>query len=95
VCLGMHLLMDCLGLLISNTPGAVDDATADVAMYLMLGAFRRSWIPELAIREGRWKGKTGILPSQSMTPELLLTKHPQLSATTRKTNSSASSVWVE
>jgi len=50
-----------LGILVSNTPGAVDDATADVGMYLMLGAFRQSWVPSLAIRKGEWRGKTGTL----------------------------------
>jgi glyoxylate reductase len=44
------------GIAVSNTPGAVDAATANVAMMLMLGALRRSWVAEAALREGRWRG---------------------------------------
>ncbi|KAI0598378.1 D-isomer specific 2-hydroxyacid dehydrogenase [Biscogniauxia sp. FL1348] len=41
---------------VSATPGAVDDATADIAMLLMLGALRQVQAPLTALREGRWKG---------------------------------------
>ncbi|KAI9797641.1 MAG: hypothetical protein M1835_007389 [Candelina submexicana] len=41
---------------VSNTPVAVDAATADVAMMLLLGALRRSWIPESSLRAGNWRG---------------------------------------
>jgi glyoxylate reductase len=48
------------GIFISNTPIAVDDATADVGIFLMLGALRQAMIPLTAIREGKWRGKTPI-----------------------------------
>lgn len=40
----------------SSTPIAVNDATADVAMFLMLGALRRITIPFTAVRKGEWRG---------------------------------------
>ena len=48
------------GIFISSTPIAVDDATADVSIFLMLGALRHAMIPLTAIREGKWRGKTPI-----------------------------------
>ena len=48
------------GLKISSTPIAVDDATADVGIFLMLGALRLAWVPLIAIREGKWRGKTQL-----------------------------------
>ncbi|KAI9717010.1 MAG: hypothetical protein M1812_004945 [Candelaria pacifica] len=41
---------------VSNTPLAVDAATANIAMMLLLGALRRSWIPESSLRAGKWRG---------------------------------------
>jgi len=48
------------GLKISSTPIAVDDATADVGVFLLLGALRQAWIPLKAIKEGQWRGNTPI-----------------------------------
>ncbi|KAL2358906.1 D-isomer specific 2-hydroxyacid dehydrogenase [Cryomyces antarcticus] len=45
------------GILVSSTPVAVNDATADVAIFLMLGALRRITIPFTAVRKGDWRGK--------------------------------------
>jgi lactate dehydrogenase-like 2-hydroxyacid dehydrogenase len=45
---------------ISSTPIAVDDATADIAIFLMLGALRQVTIPMTAIRDGKFRGKTPI-----------------------------------
>ncbi len=45
------------GIAISSTPIAVDDATADVAIFLMLGALRQITIPMTAIRDGLWEGE--------------------------------------
>lgn len=42
--------------LVSNTPGAVTDATADVAMTLMLMSARRAAEGERMVRAGQWKG---------------------------------------
>src|SRR5436305_15199070 len=44
----------------SSTPIAVNDATADVGIFLMLGALRQATIPLMAIREGKWRGETPI-----------------------------------
>ncbi|KAF2087096.1 hypothetical protein K490DRAFT_65961 [Saccharata proteae CBS 121410] len=44
------------GISVSNTPIAVNDATADMAMWLMLGALRRISIPSHSVRIGEWRG---------------------------------------
>lgn len=44
----------------SSTPIAVDNATADVGIFLLLGALRQATIPLMAIRDGKWRGETPI-----------------------------------
>ena len=44
------------GITVTNTPGAVTDATADIAMTLMLMTARRAGEGERMLRAGRWKG---------------------------------------
>lgn len=44
------------GVHVTNTPGAVTDATADIAMTLMLMSARRAGEGERLVRAGRWKG---------------------------------------
>jgi hydroxypyruvate reductase len=44
------------GLRVSNTPGAVTDATADTAMTLMLMTCRRAGEGERMVRAGAWEG---------------------------------------
>ena len=44
------------GIAVSNTPGAVTDATADIAMSLMLMSARRAGEGERSVRSGAWKG---------------------------------------
>ncbi len=44
------------GVSVSNTPGAVTDATADIAMTLMLMACRRAGEAERLVRSGQWEG---------------------------------------
>ena len=44
------------GMVVTNTPGAVTDATADVAMTLMLMSARRAGEGERLVRSGRWEG---------------------------------------
>ena len=44
------------GMVITNTPGAVTDATADIAMTLMLMTCRRAGEGERAVRAGNWEG---------------------------------------
>jgi lactate dehydrogenase-like 2-hydroxyacid dehydrogenase len=42
------------GLPIANTPGVLNDATADVAMLLLLGASRRAYEAQQLVRSGQW-----------------------------------------
>jgi lactate dehydrogenase-like 2-hydroxyacid dehydrogenase len=51
------------GLVVTNTPDVLTDATADAAMLLILGAARRAGEGERLVRAGQWK---------SWTPTLLL-----------------------
>jgi gluconate 2-dehydrogenase len=44
------------GVTVTNTPGAVTDATADIAVMLMLMAARRAGEGERLVRSGRWGG---------------------------------------
>ncbi|KAK4506680.1 hypothetical protein PRZ48_000413 [Zasmidium cellare] len=41
---------------VSNVPTAVDDATADTAVFLIIGALRGFNTSMLAAREGKWRG---------------------------------------
>lgn len=42
---------------VSNVPTAVDDATADVNMFLIIGALRNFNTGMFALREGKWRGQ--------------------------------------
>ena len=44
------------GITVTNTPGAVTDATADIAMTLILMAARRAGEGERLVRSGNWEG---------------------------------------
>ena len=44
------------GILVTNTPGVLDDSTADLAWTLMLGTARRLTEVERRIRAGEWRG---------------------------------------
>jgi gluconate 2-dehydrogenase len=44
------------GIMATNTPGVLDDSTADLAWTLMLGAARRISEVERYIRQGDWRG---------------------------------------
>jgi lactate dehydrogenase-like 2-hydroxyacid dehydrogenase len=44
------------GLQVTNTPGAVTDATADIAMLLILATARRAGEGERLLRAGLWEG---------------------------------------
>jgi hydroxypyruvate reductase len=44
------------GVTVTNTPGAVTDATADIAMTLMLMSARRAAEGERLVRSGAWEG---------------------------------------
>jgi len=53
------------GLVVTNTPGVLTDATADLAIALMLAATRRMTEAEAVLRRGEWDGfrPTGFLGS--------------------------------
>jgi lactate dehydrogenase-like 2-hydroxyacid dehydrogenase len=51
------------GIVVANTPDVLTDATADIAMLLILTAARRIWEGAAMLREGRW---TGWTPTQLM-----------------------------
>ena len=44
------------GIAVSNTPGAVTDATADIALMLILMSARRAGEGERLVRSGKWSG---------------------------------------
>jgi len=44
------------GITVTNTPGAVTDATADIAMVLILMVTRRAGEGERLVRSGKWSG---------------------------------------
>jgi glyoxylate reductase len=44
------------GVVVCNTPGILDDTTADLAFLLILAASRRSSEAEATLRQGRWSG---------------------------------------
>ncbi|KAK0621710.1 D-isomer specific 2-hydroxyacid dehydrogenase [Bombardia bombarda] len=46
------------GIRVSNTPSAVDDATADIGIFLLLGALRNLAVSMTALRAGQWRGET-------------------------------------
>lgn len=43
---------DPAGISVSSTPVAVNNATADVGIFLMIGALRQAYVPLAAIRTG-------------------------------------------
>lgn len=45
-----------LGIAVTNTPGAVTEATADIALMLMLMTARRAGEGERLVRSGKWQG---------------------------------------
>ncbi|KAL6710506.1 hypothetical protein ACN47E_008554 [Coniothyrium glycines] len=48
------------GIQVSSTPIAVDDATADVAIWLMLGALRNIKQSFNAVNQGKWRGNFSL-----------------------------------
>ena len=45
-----------IGVVVTNTPGVLDDATADLAMALVLASTRRMYLHESRLRRGAWQG---------------------------------------
>ena len=44
------------GIAVSNTPDVLTEATADIALLLILSVSRRAYAAERKLREGRWQG---------------------------------------
>ncbi len=44
------------GIIVTNTPDVLTDATADIALLLLLASSRRAYEGERLVREGRWTG---------------------------------------
>jgi glyoxylate reductase len=44
------------GIKVSHTPNAVNDSTADLNMFLILGALRQFNAPMTSLRAGNWRG---------------------------------------
>lgn len=60
------------GIVVTNTPGAVTEPTADLAMMLMLMASRRASEGERELRSGQWSGwRPRHLVGQSLSGKLL------------------------
>ncbi|MEK9968255.1 MAG: D-glycerate dehydrogenase [Ferrovibrio sp.] len=49
------------GIVAANTPGAMTEATANVALLLMLGAARRAYEAQQMVRQGEWRGWTSTM----------------------------------
>lgn len=48
------------GLVVTNTPDVLTDATADIALLCLLGAARRAWEGQDLLRRGAWQGWTPV-----------------------------------
>lgn len=48
------------GIFVSNTPGVVDASTANMTIFLLLGAMRRVHIPATSLRAGQWRGQMSL-----------------------------------
>jgi len=55
------------GIVVTNTPDVLTEATADIAMLCLLGAARRAFEGEALVRTGQWSGWT---PTQLLGIEL-------------------------
>ncbi len=63
---------ETVGIPVTNTPGVLTDATADLAMTLMLMAARRAGEGERELRAGKWTGwRPTHLPGRSVTGKTL------------------------
>ena len=63
--------MTLVGITVSNTPGAVDDATATTALYLMLSALRQFSKAERDVRAGLWKSQLSSCKAHDATGRTL------------------------
>lgn len=54
-CKSFGFSLRLLGIYVSNTPGAVDEATATTALFLIISTMRNFSISERSLRELKWK----------------------------------------
>ncbi len=47
-------------IVVTNTPDVLTDATADLALYLILAATRRAYFSEKKLRNGKWSGFSAV-----------------------------------
>jgi glyoxylate reductase len=80
------------GISVSSTPIAVDDATADVAIWLMLGALRNIKQSYMAVNAGKMNKM--VLGSMADPLSQASGAATSLSATTPKTRHSVSWAWA-
>jgi len=59
------------GIYVSNTPGAVDDATATTALYLLLSTLRQYSIAERSLRALKWKPSGLAIKTHDVTSRTL------------------------
>ena len=60
-----------VGIIVSNTPTAVDDATATAALYLMISTFRHFSQAERGLRSGRWNRDISTSLTHDLTGKTL------------------------
>jgi lactate dehydrogenase-like 2-hydroxyacid dehydrogenase len=60
------------GMVVTNTPDVLTDATADIALLLMLGAARGAFWGERMVRENRWAGFSIVYPLGQDVSEMRL-----------------------
>jgi lactate dehydrogenase-like 2-hydroxyacid dehydrogenase len=60
------------GIVVTNTPDVLTDATADIALLLMLGAARGAYWGERMVRENRWAGFSIVYPLGQDVSEMRL-----------------------
>jgi hypothetical protein len=59
------------GIRVSNTPGAVDDATATTALYLIISTLRQYARGERSLRAGKWKSEVSSATTHDLTGRTL------------------------
>ena len=47
-------------IVVTNTPDVLTDATADLAIYLILAATRKAYLSEKKLRDGKWTGFSAV-----------------------------------
>ena len=59
------------GVAVSNTPGVLTDATAEIALLLLLGAARRATEGQALVRSGQWNDSTPTMLSAQLSGHVL------------------------